>query len=264
MQAFDGLYEAVAGTQLIAPDGTVLISTIPDLVAEGIDLSSLSPTAALQVAGGLQGDYLGDLGLSVDGVTPIIAVATPIVNTRGQIVGMVSLRVNANRITDLLAQTAGLGETGETYLVNGTTNLMLSQSRHTTENTILQQTVDTEAVRQAMGGVPRGAEDYTDYSNTPVVGAWQRVAGRDWVVVGEMDQSEAYASANQLAGIVVLVIIIAGLAILLVSFLVARTISRPITRLTASALRIAAGDLSSVPRPRVRTKSGSWRGSSTP
>ena len=121
---------------------------------------------------------------------------------------------------------------------------MLSQSRHSTENTILQQTVDTEAVRQAMGGVPRGAEDYTDYSNTPVVGAWQRVAGRDWVVVGEMDQSEAYASANQLAGIVVLVIIIAGLAIFLVSFLVARTISRPITRLTASALRIAAGDLS--------------------
>ncbi len=256
MLSFDAAYERMEGITLIDANGVVAVSTMPDLVPEGTDLNEFSAATAEMVARGMQGDYLSELTLSVDGVTPIFIVAVPVVNARGQTIGMLSPRVNANRVAEVLGEAAGLGETGETYMVNGDTGLMMSQSRLIAERTTLSQEVDTEAVQRAMGDEPEGVGDYTDYLGSPVVGAWHRLEGRNWVILGEIDQREAYAPANTLAAIVALVFVVAGLAIFAVSFLVARSVSRPVSQLTGVALRIASGDLAQRASVRIRNEVG--------
>jgi HAMP domain-containing protein len=257
MLSFDEAYERMDGIALVDANGIVVVSTMPDLVPEGTDLNEFSAATAAMVAKGMQGDYLSELTLSVEGVTPIFIVAVPVVNAAGQTIGILSPRVNANRVADVLGEAAGLGDTGETYMVNGDTGLMMSQSRLVAERTTLSQEVNTEAIQRAMGDAPLGVGDYTDYRGSPVVGAWHRLEGRNWVIVGEIDQSEAYAPANTLAAIVALVFVIAGLAIFAVSFLVARSISRPVSQLTGVALRIASGDLAQ--RASVRIRNEVWR-----
>ncbi len=236
-------FERVDAVYLVAADGTVLVSTLPDVLPEGADFPSIAEATKTSMEQGLKGIYIADLSLSADNVTPLFGVACPIINSRGQTVGIAAVRINAERVAAVLGETAGMGSSGETYLVHTTTGLMMSQSRHVEDNTIFTQAVDSEPVHQAQSGVLEGNDEYLNYMNTPVVGAWRAIQGHNWILIGEISQSEAYAAVNGLAGIIVLVVVASAGATLFCAYLVARSLSKPITGLTASALHIAAGNL---------------------
>jgi methyl-accepting chemotaxis protein len=86
--------------------------------------------------------------------------------------------------------TAGMGESGETYVV-GEDLLMRSDSRFSEESTTLKTTVDTETVRLALRG-ETGLQETPDYRGIPVLSAYGplRFEAANWTVMAEIDTAE--------------------------------------------------------------------------
>lgn len=190
------------------------------------------------------------------------------------IVGAIAVRLPVARINDVMTggenwSESGLGKTGEAYLV-GPDRTMRSLSRDLVEDpdgyavaaaaaglssadvakvvstgqTLLVQRASTEAVTNAFDG---GKDVITtgNYLRVRSISAYAPIepaAGLNWVIVAEIDASEALAPVDDfttklaissaiLVGVVSLIsVIISGLAV------------RPLRRLRDAARRIAAGE----------------------
>ncbi|MFM6979097.1 MAG: hypothetical protein ACKOW7_03690, partial [Methylophilaceae bacterium] len=102
-------------------------------------------------------------------------------------------------LNKMMAFTAGMGETGETYIV-GHDKLMRSQSRFTKEQTALKKIVDSPSVRMGLQG-KKNALVTRDYRNIPVISAFAPIdfGGHLWVVVAEMDLAEVIGNLRTLS-----------------------------------------------------------------
>ncbi|MDO8127215.1 MAG: ATP-binding protein, partial [Candidatus Brocadiales bacterium] len=135
----------------------------------------------------------------------------------------------------------GLGETGEVYIVDGD-GTMLTESRFI-DGAPLRQKVYTEPVSKIAEGGAEMAGVYSDYRGVPVVGASRYIPEYGWILLSEMDESEAFTPIRTL-GIVVLVVgLVAAAAAAGVGIVFSTSVSRPIKRLTDATRRFAGGDL---------------------
>jgi methyl-accepting chemotaxis protein len=173
-------------------------------------------------------------------------IASPIFND-GQKIGVLIFQFPIDRLNTIMKARAGLGETGETYLV-GKDLLMRSDSfldpkNHSVVNSFKNPKkgqVDTEASRSALSG--KTAEKILiDYNGNPVLSAYAPLwfEGLHWALIAEIDEAEAFAAITTLKWIVgvvtvICVIIIAGLALL-----ITRGIVRPVQSVAQAMHTIA-------------------------
>jgi len=165
---------------------------------------------------------------------PSSFMAAPIVDG-AWLLGVLVLQVPIGEIDRVMTdnrnwRSRGLGETGETYLV-GPDGRLRSNSRFFLEDpesyigrleamgaseidqqrirsfdtSILLQEVDSQAVREALEGNTATMVS-TDYRGEKVLSSFEPldISGLDWVVVAEMDVSEAFAPIKRLARNIVL------------------------------------------------------------
>ena len=141
----------------------------------------------------------------------------------------------------LQRRSAGLGETGEAYLVSSDYQFLTLPPRlgDYPENLV----VGSEGVERAISGQVHGARFYQNYRSEPVIGVYRWLPPLDGALIVEQTRREAFAPIYQTlalnAGIALLAVLITGG----VSLLVTRGIARPISDLTEAATAIAAGDL---------------------
>lgn len=117
-----------------------------------------------------------------------------------ELAGWLIFQQAINRINNILTDRPNMGRTGEIYLVNSN-NLMLSQSRFARESTILNQTVQTEAVRTA-SRTESGNLLIEDYRGVKVFSSFSRfeVLKTRWYIVAEINEAEvltAHYTANK-------------------------------------------------------------------
>ena len=165
----------------------------------------------------------------------------------GKPVGAIAMQINTEKIDEMMQERAGMGETGESYLV-GPDKLMRSNSRFLRElgmeSTLLKLRVDTQAVNSALGG-SEGQEIIQDYRKKRVLSSWAPldIPGIKWVIVTEIDEAEAFAAVSQLSEWTLLAgLALAGLVMLL-GVWVARSFSKPITEVVEMGKRVAVGDI---------------------
>jgi methyl-accepting chemotaxis protein len=161
---------------------------------------------------------------------PAAFVAQPLVY-KGRVELVIAAQLSLDHINAIVQERAGLGETGESYLV-GSDNLWRNNSNFLrqlgVESTVLnpKTTVDTEAVRSALAG-NSGTQVIDDYRNIPVLSSWSTVSvqepteidpkGITWALISQIDLDEvrkpvkrmALISAGVLCGTVLLVIALA-------------------------------------------------------
>lgn len=127
---------------------------------------------------------------------PATFIATSIYSKDDKQLGVLAIELLAGPINDLLHFTAGMGETGETYLV-GNDRLMRSQSRFIRESTLLSQRVDTPSVNSALAGFA-GAQLIDDYRGIPVLSVYSPVdfGGQPLVLLAEIDHAEILSQIN--------------------------------------------------------------------
>lgn len=140
-----------------------------------------------------------------------------------------------------LMQQNGLGETGETYIVNGN-KLMITESRFI-EDAVLKQVVDTEGVRVALDNRIGMFGIYPDYRGVPVMGVSRYFEEMGWVLLAEKDVSEAFVPIKRLRYYTVIVGIGGIMVIVAISVFLSGGITRPVRELVESAHAIAEGDL---------------------
>ncbi len=121
---------------------------------------------------------------------PAMFVATAMRDADGQVLGVLGLQVPTERIKSIMQFTAGMGATGETYLV-GEDLLMRSDSRFSADSTILKTEVDTEPVKRALGG-ESGTLFVPDYRGVTVLSAYSatQIGAFRWAVMAEIDEQE--------------------------------------------------------------------------
>jgi methyl-accepting chemotaxis protein len=122
---------------------------------------------------------------------PAIFAARLMFDAQGQRLGVLALQLPSDTIGEIMLFTAGMGESGETYLV-GPDLLMRSTSRFSEQSTILETTVDTETVHRALEG-ERGVDYTPDYRGVEVLSAYDYIDidGIRWAVMAEIDTAEA-------------------------------------------------------------------------
>lgn len=151
---------------------------------------------------------------------PASFIASPIYDGN-QKVGILIFQMPINKIDAVMQERSGLGETGETYLV-GSDKLMRSNSRFSEKPTVFVTKVDTEAVKESLGG-KTDCKIIKDYRGTPVLSAYApfNVLGLNWSIIAEIDEAEAFKAINNLRKWMIIIGLasagfVAGLGILVI------------------------------------------------
>ena len=171
---------------------------------------------------------------------PASFIAAPIHDGR-DVRGVVVFQLPIDRMTAIIGETTGMGETGETYAV-AADRLFRSQSRFTDElgvgSTIINPKikVDTVAVRSALDEGETGTDTIRDYRDTDVLSSWRPVTihrdarggGKNvvWALISEIDQAEVLQPARSLLQFALTIFGITTIGVLLVSANIANRFTR--------------------------------------
>ena len=139
--------------------------------------------------------------------------ATPIYGNQ-VVLGVLIIEIPFSHLDAMLTRRAGLGQTGEMYLV-GDDGFMRSNSRFSHEPTILQIEVDTEATSDAFNG-NIGTKIIEDYRGVPVLSAYTPLNLKfvNWVLLAEIDEKEAFSVIHLVQiRLIIAATLISGIAI---------------------------------------------------
>ncbi|HAP32354.1 MAG TPA: hypothetical protein DCQ14_04785 [Firmicutes bacterium] len=170
----------------------------------------------------------------------------------GVVVGTFNLLIDQQMIDRLVhAGQEQLGTTADAYLINAD-GLLLSNTLQGDfqQNAALQHSITTRAAELLAAPIRGGHLDYfaqdayLDYRGGPVLGTMKvlRLGGQPAGLVVEIDQAEAFAGVTSLRNRIILIFAISLLLIPVVAFSVARTIVRPVNRVSELTVKLAAGD----------------------
>ena len=167
-------------------------------------------------------------------------LATPIRDNR-KTIGVLAIQMPMNKFLETLSNNSGLGETGETILINAD-HLLAVDSVRTPENDTLKTGVTSPLVDRALSGTAasgllegyRGMQSYVALS--PVT-----YHGTTWAIGALIGTDEANAPVALLRNMVLLSALVLVAVALLASTLFSRRLTRPIVSLVDSMGLLAGG-----------------------
>ena len=199
--------------------------------------------------GGQKEIYIKDAYYLEPTQEPLIAVSAPMSDgLNGELLGVLVARVKLDDLWKIITVRAGLGKTGEIYIVNKY-GFMITPSRFT-KDTFLKQAVDTENARRLRLHKDRThvlsdkkmASVFVNYRGVPVMGAHEYIPQMRWGVFAEIDAKEVFAPLNKLRLFFIEILFVISLAAWFLSRVVARLIARPINKLQEGTEIIGRGN----------------------
>ncbi len=162
----------------------------------------------------------------------------------GRTVGVMAGRLDTSTMGQIMLERAGLGESGETYLVSPESNYLLTPSRFESEGYVLARAYHSQGIDRALRG-ENGSGTYGDYRDPPipVIGVYRWLPELKVAMLAEVDEAEALALSEEARNFSLLVAVGAILLAVGVGLYAATRISGPVIGLTQVATRIAGGDL---------------------
>jgi methyl-accepting chemotaxis protein len=182
-------------------------------------------------------------------------IALPFISKNGTPI-VIALQLSIDKINALMQQRAGMGDTGESYLV-GSDLLMRSDSfldpkGHSViasfAGNVEKNGVDTEAAQLAISG-KTGNKIITDYNGNQVLSAYTpiNVNGIKWALLSEIDVAEAFEPMYQMYWNITYIIALCLLAIIMIALLTSKSILKPLggepNEMQRISETIADGDL---------------------
>ncbi len=171
-------------------------------------------------------------------------VGLPIYNqASGRLTGIIAFRFSPALLGSVVGDRTGLGDTGE-VLVVGSDKLLRVDSTFSEQNDVLATELDSPAVDAALGG-SAASGSAGGYRDATMLVAAAPVQGTDakWAVAAVMTEAEAFAPIGTLFRTMLLVggglLVVAAI----ISLIFARSVTKPITRLTGTMKALAEGDL---------------------
>lgn len=171
-----------------------------------------------------------------------LILATPIFsNPKDQeSIGVAIVTANTQSIDQILLNRLGLGESGESYLVNAD-KIMISESRFV-ENSAFKQRIDTVPINRCFENGQNHQGLYQDYRGALVLGASDCIKDLGLVLLVEIDDDEVFEPVSRLRAMIILIGTIITVSVGIVAFFLSKLISKPIIKLKNATNRIAGGD----------------------
>ncbi|MDQ7091156.1 MAG: methyl-accepting chemotaxis protein [Methylococcales bacterium] len=176
---------------------------------------------------------------------PAAFVAQPVVKD-GKVELIVVLKLSIKKINEVMQQRAGMGETGESYLV-GSDNLMRSDSVFDKTHKVKASfenpnngSVKTKAFKEALAGND-GAIRIDNYRGVSVLSSYTqlKVFNTTWALIAEIDEDEALSSVTALRRYMMILGLIVGVLIVAFALYVAKSIANPIVNMANTITKIA-------------------------
>ncbi|MGD9190495.1 MAG: cache domain-containing protein [Desulfobacterales bacterium] len=172
----------------------------------------------------------------------------PIRSLEGQLIGFTVFEIDMAPIYELIQDTTGLGETGETLIAkkDGDQALFLNPLRHDPDAALKRNIGLGERqaipVQKALKG-GSGSGISIDYRGQEVIAAWRYLPLLDWAMVAKIDLAEAFKPVAALRDFVLILAIAVMVLSIGVAFIVAKSISEPILNLQAGVEEVGKGNL---------------------
>lgn len=163
---------------------------------------------------------------------------------KNRVIGSVILELSKDFIDEIMLENNsynGLGTSGETYLV-GNDYLMRSSSRFI-HNSVLKVQVKSEGVKDALKQITNN-KIIQDYRNIAVLSSYSplHIQGLDWVILAEIDKSEAMIPILSLKNSIIYLSIVISLLLLGVVALLSSSLLSPLKKLQREAEAIYEGE----------------------
>jgi GAF domain-containing protein/HAMP domain-containing protein len=171
-----------------------------------------------------------------------MVAAGPVRNTNGETLGVLAGRVNMTQLNEIMLQQAGLGETGEIYLITEN-HIILTPSRFEVSSP-RETYFYSETISEVVSERSTGSGLYNGYRGYPIIGVYRWLPELQMALLTEQYQSEALKTTYATLIAHTLTAIGAVLVAILIALAATRYITRPIGKLSETAEQIAAGDLS--------------------
>ncbi len=185
------------------------------------------------------GTYVQKVEASPTTARPSMIISAPLRSSDGQRLGVIAAQVNLSRMDRIILKRTGLGETGETYLVDKY-GMFVSGERFGRHG--YRESIHSVGIDAALQGF-NGEALYQNYEGNDVIGVYRWLEDQDLALLVEMEQSEAFAPARRLATIILSVGILSAGILTVGVYVLARQIARPILAITDTAVQVAAGNL---------------------
>ena len=208
-----------------------------------------APFSQVALAAARSGVYLGDIVPIDEKEQPyVLSLLTRVDDTGGGLLGYVNLEVNMNPLYRILQDNAGLGESGESFLVRNNPNgdlVFLSPVRHgpggvLSPFTRMGSTIAVPAQNAVSGKFGMGFS--VDYRGRQVLASWNYIPRAGWGLVVKLDEEEALRSTRQFSYLMITLIAVASLVLMVLTARIAHSIAAPIRKLTESAKIVADGN----------------------
>lgn len=169
---------------------------------------------------------------------PASFVASPIIDNN-LLVGVLIFQMPVDNITNIMSEVAGLGASGESYLL-GSDSFMRSQSSKIAENTILATKIDTPASLAISNG-EEGSSSFINHHQNQVIAAYSplNINGLSWGIVSEINSEEAHAVVKEISANILYIGIGISVAVLVLAFFVQCTVMKQLGGDPNALLQIA-------------------------
>lgn len=181
---------------------------------------------------------------------PAAFIAQPLFHN-DKIEVIVVLQIGDVAVNKVMQQRAGMGQTGEAYLV-GSDKLMrsnsfldpINRSINASFANPIKGSVNTKAVHAALAG-ETNIQIIEDYRGNSVLSAYTpfTVGNHTWALIVEISEAEAFAAIIQLEWLLGIISFIGIATIIGIAWWITRSIKHPLNRLVTISKAIAAGNL---------------------
>lgn len=171
-----------------------------------------------------------------------LVIATPIFNKPKdeKAIGVAIVTANTQLIDKILLNRQGLGDTGESYLVNSD-KILISESRFI-ENAAFRKKINTLPVGLCFDDNQNYIGEYQDYRDTTVFGASSCMTDLGLVLLVELDSTEVFEPISSLREKIILLGTIITISVGIAAYFLSKLLSKPLIKLRNAANRIAGGD----------------------
>ncbi|WP_179213396.1 ATP-binding protein [Ekhidna lutea] len=149
-------------------------------------------------------------------------------------------------IQEILLERTGLGQTGESYLVDENYRLLTKSRFEIADPSIVE--VKTQGVLRSLAENP-GEDTFPDYRGVEVFSSYEKISinGLNWVILTEIDRQEALFPLKKLRSNLFYILIVILLFVLLASYFLSKMIVKPILTMEKHLMEMSRGILEKVP-----------------
>lgn len=169
-----------------------------------------------------------------------ISVAQAIRSEEKEFYGVLAIDILLDTITQKVTERK-IGETGYAFMTDAK-GLIIAHPNAELLNVDLHTISGLESLAEKMKANDNGYEEYT-FEGIEKIMVFQKVPATSWIIAVTINQEEAYAEVVSSRISFAIIIIIVCFLILLVCFIAAGKITKPLKLLTAEAQKIANGNL---------------------